>query len=744
MGVVSKRRLSDRVAASVDELLEAMTDDYSQDDVKTVYLAYQFSEKAHEGQIRRSGEPYILHPLGVASILVDLRLDMATVVTGLLHDTVEDTDVTLEDIEESFGEVVVALVDGVTKISQIRFRNTHEKQGENIRKMIVAMSKDVRVVLVKLADRLHNMRTLNHMPYRKQGAIARETLDIYAPLASRLGISSLKVELEDLGFRYSIPDRYYELAQKVDKKRKDREKYIEEVQRFLSHELGQRTKFKFEVQGRPKHLYSIFKKMQVRNVDYDQVYDLLAFRICTESLSECYEVLGIVHSLWKPIPGRFKDFIAMAKANNYQSLHTTVVGPGGERIEIQIRTHEMHRVAEWGIAAHWSYKEQSLGGSFPGKEAIDKFHWLHEWVGLHQQTNSSDEFLENIKTDLMESEVYVFTPKGDVKEFPEGATSIDFAYSIHTDIGHSVVAARVNGKMVSLRYILQNGDTVDIITSKNQTPSKDWLKYCVTSRAKSKIRNHVKAEQRERARSLGQELLERTFRKHDLSMQKRGPLYDKLLKDLGCHNIDELYVRVGYGKTTPQHVIEILIPDRKEDKDQREEENSSFIQKAFKVATDRKKKSSSLIRVSGMDDILVHYAKCCNPIPGDPVMGLITRGRGVTIHRSDCERAYELDQDRRIDVEWSGGRSNVGRAVKVRVVSHDIPGLLKSMTETFSASGINIHNAQIRTTRDKKAICLFDVDVWDTAHLSEVMQALQKIKGIISVSRSNVLGRHWE
>ena len=353
MSVVSERRLSDKAASSVDELLEAMADDYSQEDIEVIRRAYEFSEKAHEGQIRRSGEPYISHPLGVASILVDLRLDMATVVTGLLHDTVEDTDVTIEDIQGHFGEIVASLVDGVTKISQIRFRNTHEKQGENIRKMIVAMGKDVRVVLVKLADRLHNMRTLHHMSYQKQGNIARETLDIYAPLASRLGISSLKVELEDLGFRYSMSDRYYELAQKIDKKRKDREKYIDEVRRLLSDEVSRHTKFKFEVQGRPKHLYSIFKKMQIRNVDYDQVYDMLAFRVCTESIPRCYEVLGIVHSLWKPIPGRFKDFIAMAKANNYQSLHTTVVGPGGERIEIQIRTYEMHRIAEWGIAAHW-------------------------------------------------------------------------------------------------------------------------------------------------------------------------------------------------------------------------------------------------------------------------------------------------------------------------------------------------------------------------------------------------------
>ena len=736
MSLVSEGKLSDKMASSVEELLGAMADNYSSKDVDIVQRAYKFSEKAHQGQIRRSGEPYVLHPLGVASILVDLRMDVPTVVTGLLHDTVEDTEICLEDIQKHFGEVVRGLVDGVTKISQMRFRNTHEKQGENIRKMIVAMGKDVRVILVKLADRLHNMRTLNHMPYQKQESIARETLDIYAPLASRLGISSFKVELEDLAFRYAMPDRYYELVQKINKKRKDREKYIDEVKRLLHHELSRRIKYQFEVQGRPKHLYSIYKKMQTRNVDYDQVYDVLAFRVCTENVPGCYEVLGIVHTLWKPIPGRFKDFIAMAKTNNYQSLHTTVIGPGGDRIEIQIRTYEMHRVAEWGIAAHWSYKEKFLGIGSPDKEVIDRFNWLRELVSLHQQTQSSDEFLESVKTDLdlFESEIYVFTPQGDVKEFPEGATPIDFAYAIHTDIGHTVVAARVNGKMVSLSHKLENGDTVDIITSKNQTPSKDWLKYCVTSKAKSRIRNHVKTEQRKRAKDLGMELLERAFRKQGMNLEKKlnGLNFEKLLKDTGSNHVEDLYIRVGYGKITPQYIIEVLYPER-----EKKQEDSSFIQKAFKSAVAKKRESSSSIHVDGMVDMLVRYGKCCHPIPGDPIIGFITRGRGVTIHRLDCERAYELDQDRRIDVEWSSKKSSdMGRLARVRVISHDIPGLLKSMSETFSACGVNIYNAEIRTTRDKKAISLFDVGIRDLAHLLEVIQALEKIKGIIGVTRS--------
>jgi guanosine-3',5'-bis(diphosphate) 3'-pyrophosphohydrolase len=442
---------------TVEELVLRLKDNYTAEEIELIKLAYDFSEKAHEGQIRRSGEPYIAHPLSVAAILSDLKLDYATVATGLLHDTVEDTDVTLKDITEKFGENVAHLVDGVTKITQMKFRNTHEKQGENIRKMIVAMGKDVRVVLVKLADRLHNMRTLTHMPFKKQSRIATETLDIYAPLASRLGINSMKVELEDLSFRYAYPDMYYELAQKVARKKKEREKYIEDVQRQLAKEIKLKSKAHFEISGRPKHLYSIYKKMQMRSIDYEQVYDVLAFRVCVGSIPECYEILGLVHAMWKPIPGRFKDFIAMPKANNYQSLHTTVIGPQAERIEIQIRTTEMHIIAERGIAAHWNYKEQARGENGEGS-GLEKYNWLRELISLHKQADTSDEFLETIKSDLFESEIYVFTPKGEVKEFPEGASPIDFAYSVHTDVGNSVVAARVNGKLVPLKYKLQNGD----------------------------------------------------------------------------------------------------------------------------------------------------------------------------------------------------------------------------------------------------------------------------------------------
>lgn len=724
---------------SIEDFLKKYQSQYSQKDLDLIANAYEFSDKAHAGQMRRSGEPYIHHPLSVAGILSDLDLDVTTVITGLLHDTVEDTEVTIEDIESNFGKEVAYLVDGVTKISQMKFRNTHEKQGENIRKMIVAMGKDVRVVLVKLADRLHNMRTLNHMPYQKQARIAQETLDIYAPLASRLGMNSIKVELEDLSFRYAYPDMYYELAQKVAKKKREREKYIEDVIRALDKEVAEKTRIKkFEVIGRPKHLYSIYKKMQMRSIDYEQVYDVLAFRFLVSSVPECYEILGLVHSLWKPIPGRFKDFIAMPKVNNYQSLHTTVVGPQAERIEIQIRTQEMNLIAEKGIAAHWSYKEESRGGEASGKDAIDKYNWLRDLVSLHQQSVDSDEFLENVKSDLFESEIYVFTPKGDVKEFPEGATPIDFAYSIHTDVGDRIVAARINGKLVSLKYKLKNGDNIEIITSKNQSPSKDWLNYCVTSKAKAKIRTFVKNEQRLRAQNLGKELLEKTFRKEGKNFQKylQGPEYEKFLVDNGAANTDELFVRVGYGKITPRTVLKALIPSESKSEETKADEESNFLQKAIRAAIGKKKRTQSLIRVDGMEDVLVRYAKCCHPIPGDPILGFITLGRGIVIHRADCPKAYEFDQDRRIDVEWNKSKDEaVERQVKLRVLCHDNSGLLKEMTEVFHHVGVNILNAQIKTTRDDKAICIFDVNVKDTNHLSQVIEAMQKLKGVIGVTR---------
>ncbi|MEZ0391528.1 MAG: bifunctional (p)ppGpp synthetase/guanosine-3',5'-bis(diphosphate) 3'-pyrophosphohydrolase [Pseudobdellovibrionaceae bacterium] len=729
-------RLSEKPLRTLEELTAKILSYYPNADTKLIEKAYHFSENAHEGQIRRSGEPYISHPLSVAGILADLKLDLDSIATGLLHDTVEDTHATIEDIRREFGETIATLVDGVTKISKMTFKTSTERQGENIRKMIVAMGKDVRVILVKLADRLHNMRTLNHMPYEKQARIAQETLEIYCPLASRMGISSVKIELEDLSFRYLRPDMFYQLKQKVEKKEKDQASYIEEVKRMINKELAKGGFKNVEIQGRSKHLWSIYRKMQARNIDYEQVYDVLAFRVMVDTVSQCYEVLGLMHSLYKPIPGRFKDFVAMPKTNNYQSLHTTVVGPGGERIEIQIRTKDMHLVAERGIAAHWRYKER---GRQITDETADQFNWLKELVSLHQQVGNSDEFLDTVKTDLFESEIYVFTPKGEVREFPEGATPIDFAYAVHTELGNRCMGARVNGRMVPLKYQLQNGDTVEIVTSKTQSPSKDWLKYCVTNKAKTKIRAYVKEEQRKRSLALGKELLEREFRKFGAAAAKylKGELFEKFKKDHGIHDDDEVVVRVGYGKLEPRVLLERLAPDLLNQAADSGKEKGSFLQNVFKSATQKARKSGSLIAVSGMDDVLVHYARCCNPIPGDPIVGFITRGRGITVHRSDCRKAFEFDQMRKVDVEWTTQSADTGheRTVKIRVISQDMPGLLKSMSEAFSTQGINIHNAQVRTTRDSKAVATFDVSVRNTQQLNQVIFDLQKIKGVIGVSR---------
>jgi GTP diphosphokinase / guanosine-3',5'-bis(diphosphate) 3'-diphosphatase len=741
--VLFDQGISEKSPETVDELIEKIKLYNPNADTELVRRAYEFSEKAHSGQMRRSGEPYITHPLGVAGVLADLRLDSASIIAALLHDTVEDTGVTLEEIEKQFGPVIRELVDGVTKLSQMKFRHTHEKQGENIRKMIIAMGKDVRVILVKLADRLHNMRTLTSMPPEKQKRIAEETLDIYTPLAGRLGINGLKIELEDLSFRYSQPDQYYDLVQKLNKKKKEREKYIEDVKELLNRELRTRLNdnVKFEVSGRPKHLYSIYKKITYRNVEYDQIYDLLAFRVVVNTIPECYEALGVVHSIWKPIPGRFKDFIAMPKTNDYQSLHTTVIGPGGERIEVQIRTEQMHLIADWGIAAHWKYKEDSRldGKSSVDKLAYEKFNWLRDLVTLHQQTNNSDEFLENIKTDLTESEIYVFTPKGDVKELPEGSTPIDFAFSVHTDVGNRVVAARVNGRIVTLKHKLRNGDIVEVITSKTQQPSKDWLKMCVTSRAKQRIRVFVKTEQRKRSQELGKEIVERSFRKAGLPLQKslEGPKYEKLLKDEGCQGIDDLYIRVGYGKITPQLIIEAL---GEKPKAEESIEKESFISKAIKSAVGRTKKTGSIISVDGMNDVLVRYAKCCLPIHGDPIVGFISRGRGISIHRADCEKAYEIDQARAVEVEWSGDPKTAlaEHIVRVKVTSEDKSGLLKGMSEVFSSLGCNIMNVQARATRDRRAISMFDISVRDTSQLSQVIMALEKLPGVLTVERSSL------
>jgi len=694
-------------------------------DVDLIEKAYVFSAKIHQGQVRLSGEPYLIHPLEVAGILADLKLDVATIATGLLHDAVEDTYATLEEIGKLFGRDISPLVDGVTKISKITFGTHEEQQAENFRKMLIAMAKDIRVILIKLADRLHNMRTLEYHSPKKQKEIAKETLDIYAPLANRLGIGWVRAELEDLSLQFLEPEVYYDLMKKVVERKKEGNAYIHEVKTIISNRLAEYN-LKDHVEGRLKHIYSIYQKMKKQNIEFDRVYDLIAFRIILDSVQECYEALGIIHSLWKPVPGRFKDHIAMPKANMYQSLHTTVIGPYGERVEIQIRTGEMHRIAEEGIASHWKYKE----GKDIGEKTDREFAWLRRLLEWQQDMKDPGEFLESVRVDLFPEEVYVFTPKGEVKEFPRGATPLDFAYSIHTDVGHQCNGAKVNGKIVPLKYELKNGDTLEIITSSNQHPSIDWLKIVKTSRAKAKIRHWVKTNQREQSISLGLEICEKEFKKYKLNFSKHTKTGELkvIAEEFGLHDLDDLLAEVGYGKLSVKQIIHRLIPQERLDTEFTEE---AILEKVTKKAG---KKDGGGVKIRGVEDIMVRFGKCCNPLPGDDIIGYITRGRGVTVHLSNCPTILHSVSERTIDVEWDIEDKSM-HLVRIRVVCVDKKGLLAAMSSSIALSEANIINAQIHTTQEKKAVSIFEVEVSDLKHLQNIINSMQNIKGVINVER---------
>jgi len=708
-------------------------------DFGLIEKAYVYSAKVHQGQVRLSGEPYLFHPLEVAAILADMRMDLATVASGLLHDTVEDTYATADEIKELFGEEIAALVDGLTKISRMTLATHEEEQAENFRKMLLAMAKDIRIVIIKLADRLHNMRTLEFLPAANQVKIAQETLDIYAPLANRLGIDRIKTELEDLAFRYLHSDAYQQLVKEVAWKKEEREKYIQEVNSIISEKLSSYG-LVGKVSGRPKHLFSIFRKMKAQNVTFEQVYDVIAFRIILESIKDCYEALGILHSLWKPVPGRFKDYIAMPKANGYQSLHTTVIGPYGERVEIQIRTEEMNRTAEEGIAAHWRYKE---GKTFDPKDT-KQFAWVRQLLEWQQDLRDPREFLETVKIDLFPDEVYVFTPRGDVKQFPIGSTPIDFAYTIHTQIGHQCVGAKVNGKIVPLRYQLKNGDTIEIITATGHQPSKDWLKYVKTSRARTKIRQWIKAEARERSVDLGKEICEREFKKYHLDFAKvvKSEELKKIASDLSYQSIEDLMAEVGYGNVSWKQIIGKLIPPEKLEKDKKEESRLSRLAKKIR-------KEPSGVQIRGIQDMMVRFAKCCNPLPGDPISGYITRGRGVSVHTADCPNILGGDPERLIQVSWNLKEATV-HAVRVRITCNDKKGLLADISSALSSSEVNILRADVYTTEDQKAVCNFELEVRDLKHLQNAFRALNKLKNVLKVERlksylgTEGLGREME
>lgn len=710
----------------LEELIATVAKFNSQVDRDLLVRAYRFSEQAHKDQKRSSGEPYINHPLEVAKILADLQLDTVTVATGLLHDTVEDTLATLEEIDKLFGPEITALVDGLTKISKITFQTSEEKQAENFRKMILAMAKDLRVILVKLADRLHNMRTLQHVKPEKQVRIAQETLDIYSPLANRLGLSSFKRELEDLALRYTKPEIYYRLAQQVSKKMKEREKYTQDVLKILTQALKEHGFPDVQITGRPKHFYSIHKKMEKRNLTYEQVYDITGFRVIVDSVEKCYGVLGTIHSLWTPVPGRFKDYIAIPKANFYQSLHTTVIGPQGERIEIQIRTKEMHETAERGIAAHWAYKE---GGSSPKDK--ERFEWLNRLVEWNRDLSDPTEFLETVKLDLFTEDVYIFTPKGQVMEFPQGSTPLDFAYSIHTDLGHHCIGAKVNNRIVPLKHKLKSGDTVEILTSPSQRPNKDWLKIVRTSRAKNKIRQFIKVEEHEKSKAMGEMILERELKQKDVKAKtliKDGTL-QKAAESFGFRSTDDLLSAVGYGKISVHKLVTKLFPKEEE----AQKPAISPLQKIFSEAV-KKNKDRQVVKVKGVEDLLVRFARCCNPVPGDSVVGFITRGRGISVHSKKCPKIFDSDPHRLVEIDWDLSTKSE-RNVKVRVVCDDRPGLLADMSQVIKDQNANITRAQIGTTKDKKAVCFFSVTIKDLNHLRQIISKLEGVNGVISVSR---------
>jgi GTP diphosphokinase / guanosine-3',5'-bis(diphosphate) 3'-diphosphatase len=713
-----------------NDVLERLTSYNPHADTELLKKAYVFSAKVHSGQLRLSGEPYLTHPLEVAGILTQLKLDVASVATGFLHDAVEDTLTTLKEVRENFGEEITQLVDGLTKISQISLRSTEEGQAENYRKMILAMVKDIRVILIKLADRLHNMRTLKYHSPEKQVEIAHETLDIYAPLAHRLGIDWMKSELEDLAFRYLHPDIHDDIQRKIAKKERERDRYIDEVKRILMKKLYE-NHIEGEVTGRTKQIYSIYLKMKDQNIDFDQVYDLTAFRVIVNTVKECYDVLGIIHSLWKPIPGKFKDYVGLPKENMYQSLHTAVIGPYGERIEIQIRTYEMHKIADEGIAAHWKYKEGRII-----EEADDKrFTWLRQLLEWQRDLKDNAEFLETVKVDLFPNEVYVFTPKGEVKQFPRGATPVDFAYSIHSDVGNRCTGAKVNGKIVPLRYEFRSGDTVEIMTSPGQKPSKDWLKFVKTSRAKTKVHQWFSTEEREKSITLGKDILEKELRKYDLQQArliKSGELA-KVAGEFSFREVDDLVAAVGYGRVTANQIIgKILPPERMERK---EEEKEGRLKRLIQKVTRSGPKDALLIK--GVDNVVVRYAGCCNPLPGDKVIGFITRGRGVTIHTSDCKNVVDNDPNRRVEVEWDSKKEYI-YPVRIRIYSEDKKGMLADISNSIASNKANITNARVETTDERKAIGTFEVEIRDLNHLRKVIKGLEKIKGVHRVERMRI------
>ena len=712
-------------------------------DTTLVEKAYYLAKSAHEGVLRKSGEPYIIHPIAVANILVEMQLDIATISAGLLHDVIEDTDYTYDDIEEMFGKEIADLVDGVTKLGQIKYKSKEETQAENLRKMFLAMAKDIRVILIKLADRLHNMRTLKYMPEEKAKYKAKETLEIYGGIAHRLGISKIKWELEDLALRYTDPDGYYDLVNKVSMKRSQREAYIEKIVRLLQEKFNE-VNIDCEVYGRPKHFYSIYKKMQNKHKTFEEIFDLTAVRIVVDTIKDCYAVLGMVHTLWVPMPGRFKDYIAMPKANMYQSLHTTVIGPEGEPVEIQIRTHEMHNIAEYGIAAHWKYKEGTMSNNDKMEE---KLKWLRQMMEWEKDVKDPQEFLDSLKEDVFNSQVYVFTPKGDVIELPAESTPIDFAYRVHTKVGNKCTGAKINGRLVPIDYKLQNGEIVEIITSSNSNgPSRDWLKLVKTPNARNRIRQFFKKERREENIERGYEILEKEFKKYGIPLKDSSieKFMEQVAKKFNQPSLEDLIATIGYGGIVASQVVPkvrdyYLKEEKKKEKENRQKEqddlgNNNLSDKEYK---EKRKKNSSGVIVRGLDNILVRFAKCCNPLPGDEIIGYVTKGRGVAIHRADCPNCKldnELFSKRLVDVEWNNPKKSKFEG-EIRILANDRKGILNDLTHMIAVQKININGINARKSKDGMTHINLLIEVNDISELTDLMKKLRSIPGVDDVFR---------
>ena len=725
MGVSTNQAIN---SPKLNPLIERTNGYLSSEEHNLIKKAYWLSDKAHQGQFRKTGEPFIEHPLEVAMILAELHLDVSSIVTALLHDVVEDTSITLPEIKKDFGKSVAFLVDGVTKLSQIKFKSNYEKESENIRKMFVSMGKDVRVILVKLADRLHNMRTLAPLPEERQLRISQETLNIYAPLAGRLGLHSIKMELEDLAFKYIYPEVYSSIFQQFEEETEERNKYIKDVIIFVTEELSKKTKVKFEIKGRTKNMYSIYKKMQNQKISYAEVYDIIAFRICTQKMHECYEILGWVHSLWKPIPGRFKDFIAIPKANNYQSLHTTVIGPQGKKLEIQIRTYDMHYIAERGVAAHWQYKDEAfLKNVKVQTQTLRKFSWLQDLVALHRQAQHSNVFLESVKKDLFESDIYVFTPKGDVKEFLSGATPIDFAYAVHTDIGNKLKEAKVNGRIVPLKYKLQNGDVIEVDTSEKSHPVREWLSCCITSKARSRIRSYIKDEERKMAVQVGQKLLDKELKKVNFSLERFLKKLEckKTMISMGLNTHEDIYAQIGYGKIITQNFIQKVLGQ------------DLVIPKISEAPKKSKKKQDSPIEVEGMGSVMVQLAKCCAPLPGEDILGYISVERGIVVHQRECKKLQNLTPERYVDVSWRV-KGEIKHIVYIKILAYDETGTLNDISNVFTEKSINILELTTQARGDGlKADVFLSFEVRDIEELRSILRRLEQIKNVVSVSRSS-------